>query len=101
MTHTDPGTGTTDQDVFAQGLFTLLRANKDGQPCTVRRYGHTVEAGPLTIRFVKRTAQVTFTDPWTLNDTNETVIVTVSGAWSCETLALLVEGLLCQLAVTP
>ena len=93
--------GLAERHEQAKQFYDRLRANRDGQPCLLRQHGYTVEARPLTVRFITRGAQVTFIDPWELLADDPTVTVTVTGSWDYDTLAMVVEGLLTQLAGTP
>jgi hypothetical protein len=99
MTDHRPDAGSVDVE-SAREFCNLLRANRDGQPCLLRQYGNTVEAGPLTIRFKGERVRITFYDPWDDNGDVTTAAV-ITGEWCLSTIALITEGLLTQLAVTP
>ena len=66
----------------------------------MRQYGNTVEAGPLTDPVQGRRVRITFYDPWDMEGEVTTVVV-ISGEWCTFTIALIAEGLLDRLAVTP
>jgi hypothetical protein len=99
MTTNQPGAHSLDAE-HAQEFLNLLRANRERQPCPLRQYGNTVEAGPLTVRFKDARVRITFYDPWD-TDGEVTTVVVISGEWCTFTIALIAEGLLDRLAVTP